>query len=569
MKTKTKLTLGIWFLFIVILVMGLTGTHYIYKMGEDAKSILKDNYESIEYAKAMMEQLDELHTADAAKTQTALALFEKYLVLEKKNITEIGEKELAEELSLSAEQLKKNPASTELMLSIREKLFKLSEMNMQALVRKNNVAQKNAQQAVIYISLLLAVCVMICFSFIVNFPGYIANPIRQLTEGIKQIANKRYDQRLHFQAGDEFGELAEAFNSMAKQLDTYENSNLAKILFEKKRIETIINNMQDPIVVLDEANSILFVNPQALAVLGTKDEEVIGKHASDVALSNDLMRTLLSGQFISKELKIYANGKESYFVQEVFDVSNENKKLGKVIVLKNITKFHELDEAKTNFIATISHELKTPISSIKMSVKLLEDDRIGLVNQEQKQLISNIADDTQRLLKITAELLDLAQAETGNIQLSFRKTAPKAIVDYSIDAVKVMAEQKHIKLEVNYQPNLPEINSDMEKTAWVLVNFLSNAIRYSPENETVTITISSEKHNVVFSVKDQGKGIEEKYRTKIFERYFKVPGLDKNQSGTGLGLAISKDFIEAQNGTIWVNSELGEGSMFAFKLPIA
>lgn len=463
MKTKTKLTLGIWFLFIVILVMGLTGTHYIYKMGEDAKSILKDNYESIEYAKAMMEQLDELHTADAAKTQTALALFEKYLVLEKKNITEIGEKELAEELSLSAEQLKKNPASTELMLSIREKLFKLSEMNMQALVRKNNVAQKNAQQAVIYISLLLAVCVMICFSFIVNFPGYIANPIRQLTEGIKQIANKRYDQRLHFQAGDEFGELAEAFNSMAKQLDTYENSNLAKILFEKKRIETIINNMQDPIVVLDEANSILFVNPQALAVLGTKDEEVIGKHASDVALSNDLMRTLLSGQFISKELKIYANGKESYFVQEVFDVSNENKKLGKVIVLKNITKFHELDEAKTNFIATISHELKTPISSIKMSVKLLEDDRIGLVNQEQKQLISNIADDTQRLLKITAELLDLAQAETGNIQLSFRKTAPKAIVDYSIDAVKVMAEQKHIKLEVNYQPNLPEINSDMEK----------------------------------------------------------------------------------------------------------
>ncbi|MND61387.1 Sensor protein SrrB [compost metagenome] len=410
---------------------------------------------------------------------------------------------------------------------------------------------------------------MICFSFIVNFPGYIANPIRQLTEGIKQIANKRYDQRLHFQAGDEFGELAEAFNSMAKQLDTYENSNLAKILFEKKRIETIINNMQDPIVVLDEANSILFVNPQALAVLGTKDEEVIGKHASDVALSNDLMRTLLSGQFISKELKIYANGKESYFVQEVFDVSNENKKLGKVIVLKNITKFHELDEAKTNFIATISHELKTPISSIKMSVKLLEDDRIGLVNQEQKQLISNIADDTQRLLKITAELLDLAQAETGNIQLSFRKTAPKAIVDYSIDAVKVMAEQKHIKLEVNYQPNLPEINSDMEKTAWVLVNFLSNAIRYSPENETVTITISSEKHNVVFSVKDQGKGIEEKYRTKIFERYFKVPGLDKNQSGTGLGLAISKDFIEAQNGTIWVNSELGEGSMFAFKLPIA
>lgn len=568
MKTKTKLTLGLWFLFLVILIMGLTGTHYIYKMGEESKTILKDNYESIEYAKAMMQQLDELHTSDAAKKETAFALLEKNLALEKLNITEVGEKQLTEELSLSTQKLKENP-SPELILSIREKLFKLSEMNMQALVRKSNAAQNNAQEAVIYISLLLAVCIMICFSFIVNFPGYIANPIRQLTEGIKQIANKRYDQRLHFQSGDEFGELADAFNSMAKQLDAYENSNLAKILLEKKRIETIINNMQDPIIVLDEASCILFVNPPALAVLGSKDEWIIGKYAPDIALLNDLMRTLLSDKFIGKELKIYADGKEGYFIQEVFDVINESKKLGKVIVLKNITKFHELDEAKTNFIATISHELKTPISSIKMSVKLLDDDRIGPVNHEQKQLINNISDDTQRLLKITAELLDLAQAETGNIQLSFRKTEPKTIVDYAVDAVKVMAEQKHVNLIVNYAPDTQPVNSDMEKTAWVLVNFLSNAIRYSPENEEVLINVYRKDNDMVFSVKDKGKGIEEKYRSKIFERYFKVPGIDKTQSGTGLGLAISKDFIEAQSGSIWVDSELGEGSAFAFKLPVA
>ncbi|UKJ07755.1 HAMP domain-containing sensor histidine kinase [Solitalea lacus] len=569
MKTKTKLTLGLWFLFIIILIMGLTGTHYIYKMGRDSKTILKDNYESIEYAKVMLQQLDELQGKDPAKIQTALILFKKNLKLEKQNITEVGEKELVDEINLSFMQLTQNSLSPELILSIREKLFKLSEMNMQALVRKNNTAQKNAEQAVIYISLLLAICIMVCFSFIINFPGYIANPIRQLTEGIKQIANKRYDQRLHFQSGDEFGELAEAFNSMAKQLDAYENSNLAKILFEKKRIETIINNMHDPIIVLDENSKVLFTNPQAISVLGSKNEYLLGKHAPDVALVNDLMRTLLGGQFIGKELKIYANGKESYFVQEVFDVNNESKTLGKVIVLKNITKFHELDEAKTNFIATISHELKTPISSIKMSVKLLEDDRIGVVNAEQKQLIHNIADDSQRLLKITAELLDLAQAETGNIQLSFRKTKPQAIVDYAVNAIKVMAEQKSLQLKINCSENLPMVNSDMEKTAWVLVNFLSNAIRYSPTDSSVEIDVYNDNNEVVFAVQDHGKGIEEKYRGKVFDRYFKVPGIDKTTGGTGLGLAISKDFIEAQSGRIWVESELGEGAMFAFALPVA
>ncbi|SMO54245.1 HAMP domain-containing sensor histidine kinase [Solitalea koreensis] len=568
MKIKAKLTLGLWFLFIVILLMGLTGTHYIYKLGKDSKAILKDNYESIEFAKDMMQQFDDISSADVAKAQEATNLFSQRLNQEENNITEIGEKETVDQLRVDFENYKKDPSSSVLANSIRSKLYKISEMNMQALERKNRVAQKTADDAVLYISLLLAICIMACFSFIINFPGYIANPIRQLTESIKEIANRNYGQRLHFKSGDEFGELAIAFNGMAKQLDLYENSNLAQIMFEKKRIETIIDNMTDPTLVLDENNKILFANPSVCAIMGMREDDLLGKSAPDVAIHNDLLRTLLGEQHIGKELKIYADQKESYFIQDVFGVKNEERLLGKVIVLKNITKFHELDEAKTNFIATISHELKTPIASIKMSIKLLDDERVGTVNQEQKQLISNINSDTQRLLKITGELLDLAQTETGNIQLNFRKTEPKMIVDYAYNAVKFMAEQKQLELDVNCSDQLPLVNTDMEKTAWVLVNFLSNAIRYSPEKSKIEIRAEQTNHEVVFSVRDFGKGIEKKYLNRIFERYFKVPGLDKSQSGTGLGLAISKDFIEAQNGRIWAESELGEGSSFAFALPV-
>jgi NtrC-family two-component system sensor histidine kinase KinB len=227
---------------------------------------------------------------------------------------------------------------------------------------------------------------------------------------------------------------------------------------------------------------------------------------------------------------------------------SSSKSAGSVYVLKNITQFKELDEAKTNFIATVSHELKTPLSSIKMSLKLLKDERVGQMNQEQGELIENINEDSNRLLKITSELLDLSQAETGNLKLTFSVTKPEEIIQYAIDAVKFQAEQKSIQLELNCENNLPEVNADIQKTAWVMVNFLSNALRYSSEKSKVIIDAFQKGDFVQFSVKDFGKGIDEKYQKRLFDRYFQVPTDGQNKSGSGLGLAISKDFIEAEQG---------------------
>ncbi len=341
-----------------------------------------------------------------------------------------------------------------------------------------------------------------------------------MSEGITEIANKNYSKRIYLEQQDEFGDLAEAFNTMAEKLDEYENSNLAQLKFEKSRIETIINQMKDGIVGLDNKKNILFLNEVAEKILGLKEADIMNKYAPDVALKNDLMRTLLQEDPQRKELKIYADNKESYFNKDVLNVTDNNVVIGKVIVLRNITPFHELNEAKTNFIATVSHELKTPISSIKMSAQLLTDERIGALSDEQKELIASIREDVGRLLKITGELLNMTQVETGNIQLKYQHTAPEKIIDQAIRTVKMQAQQKEIDLRLTIGNNLPAINADAEKTTWVLINFLTNAIKYSQGNSVIEVDVQQKENQTAFTVTDHGKGIEKKYLPKIFDRYF-------------------------------------------------
>jgi len=584
MKIKTKLSWGLSFLFAVILLLAGLGAYYANRLADESKEVLKDNYETLEYAKNMLQATDVLLLAEASARPRALKTFQANLQHQLNNITEVGEqattialKENFALLETALAQAHPLNVTHPLGATIRQNLFQLTDINLQAIIRKSKAAQKTADRVIRYLVIIGTFSILVTLTFILNFPGYIANPIRELTASMKQIANRNYEQRLHFKAQDEFGELADAFNQMARKLDEYEHSNLARIMFEKRRIETIINNMADAIIGLDEKNTILFSNNEATLLLGLTNADLVGKYAPDVALHNDLLRHLLleNGQ---APLKIFDAGKESYFAQDVIAIKSPGtateaeELIGRVIILKNITQFRELDLAKTNFIATISHELKTPISAIKMSLKLLRDDRIGPVNPEQQKLLEHITEDSDRLLRLTGELLNLAQVETGNIQLHYRQTQPAEIINYATQAILFQAEQKHLHLEINLPNELPPVNCDLEKTAWVLVNFLSNAIRYSPEQARIVISagyVTSASNRLVrFSVQDFGRGIDARYKDRIFDKFFQVPDTDSMKGGTGLGLAISKEFITTQGGSIWVESELGEGSTFSFSLPI-
>ena len=571
MKIKTKLTLGVGLLFILIILLSIVGAFNINALKSDTENILKANYNSLLYSRNILSVLNN-------PSEKTIQVIEDNLKKQENNATEIGELEANLELRNNFEAYKKSNSNSSVQLAIQENLFQIMDMNMQAIQRKSEVAKTTADKAVFWIVVTGTICFLIAFILLVNLPSNIANPIKELAESIKQIAAKNYSKRVHFESHSEFGELAKSFNSMAEKLEEYNNSNLAKLMMEKKRIETLINNMHDPVIGLDENLKVIFANEEALKIIGSTAIEIIGHFTQELALKNDLVRNLITDLMIENPIlgqkrapvKIFAENKESYFEKETLHISivptgeTNSILVGHVIFLRNVTSYKELDFAKTNFIATVSHELKTPISSIKLSLQLLENAEIGHLNDEQKNLVESIKDDATRLLKITGELLNMTQVESGNIQLSIMPADPKEILLYAINATQTQADQKQIKFNIECPDSISKVQADNEKTAWVLTNLISNAIRYSYDNSTIYLSIIETKNNVQISVRDRGQGIAPQYKDKVFDRYFRVPGTKKE--GTGLGLSISKEFIEAQGGQISVETEFGAGSKFSITL---
>ena len=457
-------------------------------------------------------------------------------------------------------------------------LVTLSVVNLQLLTATapdSPAALPALERALLWISVTGGICVLTGLVLLFWLPRSISRPILELKQGILEIANHNYEKRLDMKSSEEFREVADSFNRMAERLTEYRASTLADILSAKKFLEAIVNSINEPIIGLNTEREILFINNEALNVLNLKRENVIRQSAEELSLKNDLLRRLIR-ELVSpgdkkEPLKIYADNKESYFKAAYIPINNTNAdkdephKLGDVILLKNITEFKELDSAKTTFISTISHELKTPISAIMMSLQLLEDKRVGTLNEEQEQLSKSIKDSSQRLLEITGELLNMTQVEAGKLQMMPKITKPIELIEYAIKANQVQADKFNIQIEVEYpEEKIGKLFVDSEKIAWVLTNLLSNAIRYSRENGRVVIGAQQEGDQIELYVQDFGKGIDPRYHQSIFDRYFRVPGT--KVQGSGLGLSISKDFVEAHGGTLTVESELGKGSRFVIRL---
>ncbi len=556
LKIKQKITLGISFLFFLLLLSGGVGIYYLVQLRSDARVILKDNYETLEYAHGMQRQLDSL----AIQPEQALRRFEQVLQLQETNVTEEGEAKATVTVRRDFNNLVNGQLNNYTLIdSIQEDLQHILQLNMIAIERKNEQAEATADRALIYISIISAFVFFIALGFIINFPNYIANPIVELTQGIRAIANKNYAQRIHIDSEDELGEMARAFNTMAKKLDEYEHSNLAQILLEKSRAEAVINSLRDASIGVDSNGTVLFANEQALQLLNMPLAEVIGKSSNAVAMRNDLFRFVLDPNQ-SATFKIVIDGKENFFVREINYINRKRMELGTVYALKNITTFQEKDIAKTNFLATISHELKTPLASTDIGLKLLENNKIGQLTENQREILQDLKKDNHRLIKLVSELLDVTQAESGNINLNIGIVNVQDVINYAIETVKNQAKEKGIQIDVQVSAETPRIKADKEKAAWVLVNLLSNAIRYSPEKEIVRIQVQlPEQAQVRITISDQGPGIPPEYQDKIFQRFFSVPGSKK---GSGLGLAISKEFMEAMGGNIYVQNNTGKGAMF-------
>ena len=607
-KLKSKITLGVLFLFFVIVLLSILGILFTNKLAKETRGTIVNNYTSVEYAFQMLGSLENIYLSQVEQLEAGLFsdsvlinsiqneknIFEQNLEQEKNNITEPGESELVNKLYdvygeyLSLYKIIKSRGSNsgydidqlhEKYLKTRSTIYEIYHLNMIAIQKKSNELQNLADDITLYMAVVAVISIIIALSFIFYFPSRIVEPIKQLTERINSISERKYNQKLEIKTKDELGELANAFNIMAERLKLYEAKHIDQLLSEQKRMEALVHNLDDGVLLIDENRNVVLANQTILNITGLKESEIITKYLPDVAAHNDLVREIykyaLAGdsEIASlKPLRIVINNEEQFYkiekeeIKTYLEFSRQETFIGYLVLLKNITQFQVKDTAKTNLLATASHELKTPLSSINLSLKLLEDKRIGELNKAQFEVLNSLRQQSNRLSRVINELLDYSQIETGNIRLNFTFVKPEDIIELGVTALVMQAAEKNIHFDTEIEENLPEVKADLEKVVFVFVNLLNNAIRYSKQNDEIKLKASKSNAEIKFSVIDKGPGISKDDQEKLFQRFTQVG--KKSKQGWGLGLAISKEFIQAQGGNIWVESEVGHGSKFIFTLPV-
>jgi PAS domain S-box-containing protein len=617
MKLRTQIFSGFVFILILFLILAGVSIYYLDSVGQASERILEDNYSSV---KASEELIVSLAKVDQILSKICLGsnynedillrilerekeIFASNLQICKNNVSEVGEQELVNALTSQYRdyegQLYNFRITSDrvgLYFSIlqrkneilRETCTKLIDLNHRALSDKDLVVQKLYLNAKVYVFLILITVLIISGLAIYKFPKMIVKPILDVTAKIRRVSEGDYEQQIPVDSDTELGNLSQAFNVMSVKLKEFEETNLEEIKAQKTRIETIIKSINDGLVILNESKDIILVNEAATVILGIPENQLVGKNADELSRENAVMRSLLNSlereentsnvsdgeQEKTKNLiKVeHQEGKHEFFTKDVIDVQNvdsQNKSLGYILLLKNVTYFKRSDEAKTNFIAVASHEFKTPLSAINMCLMLLQDKRFGTLNPEQDEIVVSMKSEVQRLIKMVSELLDISKMETGNIELERKLVSPKVILDYSASPFEVQLGEKDISLERKIDPAIPQFMADTEKISWVLINFLSNAIRYTESGGKIIMEARKLNGNVEFSVQDKGPGIPKKHHDKVFHRFVQLQSNGiKNDKGLGLGLAISKEVITEHGGEIGVDSEPGKGSRFDFRLPL-
>ncbi len=607
-KLKTLFLLGYLLMGAVVLLLGFTGIYFIEKLSNTPDKILKDNYGSIIAAQNMIDELDNMDNAIiiyvSGKPDKNLAdsLFtsarDNYFFNLKKcesNITEPGETDLTADIRKKTEHYiwsyEQNRSSLNNILAydsviapqytlLKKSCYELLNLNHKGMLNRRDETVKISGSAELYMMVISALSLIIVLIAIVKVPSLIVNPVNEFIRKVEAIAEKRYSERVGINSGSELGKLALSFNNMASRLEEYEKSNIEMLIAEKKRAEAIVKSMIDGIIVLNENYDVILVNNIGTELLGLSESALIGKNMLEVSHTNSLVKNItddFAGHDKEKGnlnyIRIVFREREEYFLKEILNVTDENipqKTLGYIIILKNVTGFKELDELKSGFVATVSHELRTPLSAMNMSLRLLQDERIGSMNDEQKRITSAMKDEVKRLLKLVNELLDLSRIESGSEILKYREVKADELVDAAITPMLLQFEQKNIELVTEIEPDLPGLKVDANKIAWVMINLLNNAVRYSADSGQIILKVRKDTGKVIFSVKDHGSGIEPQYLSRIFEKFVQVKSrnIESINKGVGLGLAISKEFVNAHGGDIWVKSEIGEGSEFSFSIPV-
>jgi two-component system, NtrC family, sensor histidine kinase KinB len=335
-----------------------------------------------------------------------------------------------------------------------------------------------------------------------------------------------------------------------------------------------LKSLPEGIILTDLQERIVFMNKSAARIFGVSRhlsqglffKEVI-KHENMSKMIHNICECQSGSEGVPETLNIKVDGNEQYFKVSVSPLFIKNELVGTVVLLTDITHYKRVDRLKTQFVATVSHEFRNPLTSIVMAVELLLDGRQGRLNKEVRQLLNAIREDGQRLIGLVESLLEFSKMEESKIKLELESVAVISMVNMAVSPLTLQMQEKEIKLQINIPDRLPPVYVDATKAIWILTNLVANAIRYTPCGGVIAISAWSLKNMACISVKDSGTGVPEKWQSKIFEKYAQVKG--SSPSGVaGLGLAIAKEIVEAHGGTIWVESPENEGANFMFTLPM-
>ncbi|MBS3899086.1 MAG: PAS domain-containing protein [Dethiobacter sp.] len=340
--------------------------------------------------------------------------------------------------------------------------------------------------------------------------------------------------------------------------------------------DAVLQSLPEGTIVTDATATIRFINKRAAEIFDLNPAESIGQLFEAAIGNHSLNRTIqkiitTGGQClpeaVPKTLNVTVDGKERYYKAEVSPLVEEEALVGTVLLFTDVTHYERADRIKNQFVATVSHEFRNPLTSIVLAIELLLAGGQPDLRGESLALAQAISDDAERLTRLVGNLLNFSRMEAGEIKMELESVWVAEMVETAIIPLSLQLKAKNIKLKILIPDGLPAVYVDATKATWILTNLVGNAIRYTPEDGEITISACLKEKKVFVSVCDSGPGIHPRYHEKIFEKYTQVKG-NGSSGGAGLGLAIAKEIVEAHGGKIWVKSDLNKGACFRFTLPI-
>ncbi|HBF77323.1 MAG TPA: PAS domain-containing sensor histidine kinase, partial [Clostridiaceae bacterium] len=383
------------------------------------------------------------------------------------------------------------------------------------------------------------------------FVNKLLKPISMLTETMKSVKEGNLDKQTPILSNDEIGDLTREFNNMTKRLKGFESSTMGKLMLEKNKSIAIVKSISDPLIVLDTNFKVILLNDACEKFFNIDEGKMLNRHFLEAIPDGDLY-AYISGvvedgkEHDEKIISLQSGNKNYYFNIVVNVVQDEDAKMnGIVLLFQNVTQLKQLEKVKTDFISTVSHEFKTPLTSIMIAASLMTKDNVGTLNEKQSKIVSTIKEDTERLSTLITDLLELSKIQSDKSIFNMELCSIEDIILASVKTFHEQAESKKINLYYKVEDNLPKVNVDFEKITWVINNLVSNSLKHTSAGDEISISAALRNGKIYTIVKDTGIGIPEEFQEKIFDKFVQIGESDSESTGSGLGLTIAKEIIEA------------------------